>query len=220
MFCVSDATKKFGNVAKIGSLIFCVSVLSGCGLKSMTDFNPDPYAGQAPVTTGSISKPSQRPEAMRSVYVQPGDTVNSLAGAHNSTPSLIISANNLQAPYGLKVGQKLLIPGKRDVPTPNIAAAPQPIPAPDPITTASIPTSRTASNRAQDDGLRRVDLPSPPTTSSRNKDDIYYFHKVKQGDSLEAIAEKHKVDAAKLAKLNDVKVGEALRPGTIIRVPI
>ncbi|MGI9370893.1 MAG: LysM peptidoglycan-binding domain-containing protein [Hyphomicrobiales bacterium] len=190
----------------------------------MTDFNPDPYAGQGSITTGSISKPSQnqqRPQAMRSIYVQSGDTVNSLARTHNSTPSLIISANNLQAPYGLKLGQRLLVPGKRDVPTPHVATAPQPAPAPGALTTASIPKSRSATYRAQDDGLRRVDLPPPPSVgSSKNKDDIYYFHKVTQGDSLEAIAQKHKVDVNKLAKLNGVILGEALRPGSILRVPI
>ncbi len=42
--------------------------------------------------------------------VQPGDTLHGIATSLNSTPALIVAANNLSDPDAILVGQKLLIP--------------------------------------------------------------------------------------------------------------
>ncbi|WP_428408261.1 LysM peptidoglycan-binding domain-containing protein [Hyphococcus sp.] len=56
--------------------------------------------------------------------VQSGDTLSSIARRHNTTVQAMAQANNLKAPYPLRIGDTLTLPGQ---PEPvRIAAAPQP----------------------------------------------------------------------------------------------
>ena len=118
MFCVNSACRGLGYFAKTGSIILSVSFLGGCGMNSLNLFDPGPNpAGDAQITTGSIT-PSRRPSAMRAVYVQPGDTLHTVAQENNSTPSQIVTANGLKPPYNLNIGQKLLVPGRNPASNP------------------------------------------------------------------------------------------------------
>ena len=45
------------------------------------------------------------------VMVSPGDTLYSLSRAHNVDVKQLIAANNIEAPYNIKVGQTLRLPG-------------------------------------------------------------------------------------------------------------
>lgn len=49
--------------------------------------------------------------AGRAVSVRAGDTLYGLARQHGTTPQALAAANNLQAPYTLRLGQSLTLPG-------------------------------------------------------------------------------------------------------------
>ncbi len=66
-------------------------------------------AAAAPART-AYTAPS-RPSASGTVQVQPGQTMYSIARANNLTVGQLASANNIPAPYTLKVGQRLTVPG-------------------------------------------------------------------------------------------------------------
>lgn len=55
------------------------------------------------------------------VMVNPGDTLYSLSRAHNVDVKQLIAANDIEAPYNIKVGQRLRLPG--DPATPRVTPA-------------------------------------------------------------------------------------------------
>ncbi|MGI9481532.1 MAG: LysM peptidoglycan-binding domain-containing protein [Hyphomicrobiales bacterium] len=265
MFCVKFEHGTLRKSAKAGVLVLSISILGGCGMNSVNLFDPGPPQKDTQLTTGSISPATPRP-AMRSVYVAPGDTVNTIARAHDSTPSLVISANNLKPPYELNIGDRVLVPPRKtgSIHTParstpvqrryvtvkqgdtlySIArsngvrledlAVLNRIPPPYNVTTGQalkLPSSgglATGSITKQPEPvktepkpLRSVSLPPPPEqSSSSRRDQIYYFHKVVQGDTLPAIATQYKIDIAKLARLNQIGENAPLRTGQIVKVPM
>ncbi|TCT12400.1 murein DD-endopeptidase MepM/ murein hydrolase activator NlpD [Tepidamorphus gemmatus] len=84
-------------------------------------------AGPTPASVAaSAGAPVQtRPAASGGTHtVTSGETVYSLGRKYNVRPGDIIAANNLQPPYGLKIGQTVRIPGATTVAS---AAAAQPV---------------------------------------------------------------------------------------------
>jgi murein DD-endopeptidase MepM/ murein hydrolase activator NlpD len=78
------------------------------------------YASRRPVTgrparliisQAQQPAPAPPPVAAQTIIVRPGDTVYSLARNHGIDRKEIIAANHLQAPYMLKAGQRLRLPG-------------------------------------------------------------------------------------------------------------
>lgn len=67
----------------------------------------------------------------------------------------------------------------------------------------------TANDNDQDDEL---EIAAAPRTSSN-----VHFHKVKKGDTLQAIARKHHTTIAKLCELNHIGKNIRLRPGQILK---
>ena len=67
----------------------------------------------------------------------------------------------------------------------------------------------TANDNDQDDEL---EIAAAPRTSSN-----VHFHKVKKGDTLQAIARKHHTTIAKLCQLNHIGKNIRLRPGQILK---
>jgi LysM repeat protein len=67
----------------------------------------------------------------------------------------------------------------------------------------------TANDNDQDDEL---EIAAVPRTSSN-----VHFHKVKKGDTLQAIARKHHTTVDKLCKLNRIGKTIRLRPGQILK---
>jgi murein DD-endopeptidase MepM/ murein hydrolase activator NlpD len=67
----------------------------------------------------------------------------------------------------------------------------------------------TAGDNDQDDEL---EIATAPRTSSN-----VHFHKVKKGDTLQAIARKHHTTIAKLCELNHIGKNIRLRPGQILK---
>jgi murein DD-endopeptidase MepM/ murein hydrolase activator NlpD len=93
-------------VAACGALALLVA---GCAI-------PERYLDRS----GAAGGPGAATATARSVTVQQGDTVNAIARRLGVSPQALIEANRLQAPYTLRVGQALNIPG---APT-ELAAAP------------------------------------------------------------------------------------------------
>lgn len=96
-----------------------------------------PDQAQAAVQVASVgpvsaprmaSTPAARTVAGGAVHtVTPGETVYSLGRLYGVSPNAIIATNNLQAPYGIRIGQKISIPGAttaKAAPAPAVAAAP------------------------------------------------------------------------------------------------
>lgn len=85
-----------------------VSVILGATALSLAACSS--RSGPAPVISGKSSTNSMAPMG-NTITVSAGDTVYSLAYKHNLSTRELIQANNLQAPYPLKAGQILVLPG-------------------------------------------------------------------------------------------------------------
>jgi murein DD-endopeptidase MepM/ murein hydrolase activator NlpD len=148
-------------------------------------------AGPVPASTAKVATTSAaKPAATGGVHtVTPGETVYSLGRRYGVRPNDIIASNNLQEPYGLRIGQKVRIPGgavASAAPAPKTqtaTAAPKPAPqqqasvapapktgiettkldAPEPQKTAYAPQSA-----PEADAGTRVGVPEPAALSAGN----------------------------------------------------
>lgn len=152
--------------------------------------------------TGSIAP--ARPSAPRYqnstllVTVVPGDTLYSISKRYGTTVQELGRLNRIPPPYALRLGQRLTVPG-RAVPAQIVQRH-----AAQPIRTAAAP----------------VQQARPTTGKSRNRDYIYYFHKVKPGETLPGIAQQYRIEIATLATFNQLQQTARLRTGQVIRVPM
>lgn len=152
--------------------------------------------------TGSIA-PAQ-PAAPRYqtstllVTVGPGDTLYSISKRYGTTVQELGRLNRIPPPYALRLGQRITVPGR--------VAPAQTLPrqAARPVRTAAAPPAQ---------------IP-PAAGQSRNRDYIYYFHKVKPGETLPNIAQQYRIEVATLAAFNQLQQTARLRTGQVIRVPM
>ncbi len=152
--------------------------------------------------TGSIAP--ARPAAPRYqnstllVTVVPGDTLYSISKRYGTTVQELGRLNRIPPPYALRLGQRLTVPGRA---TPAQVVQRR---TAQPIRTAAAP----------------VQQARPVTGKSRNRDYIYYFHKVKPGETLQNIAQQYRIGVATLATFNQLQQSARLRTGQVIRVPM
>ncbi|MCP5082789.1 MAG: LysM peptidoglycan-binding domain-containing protein [Alphaproteobacteria bacterium] len=157
--------------------------------------------------TGSIAP--ARPAAPRYqtstllVTVAPGDTLFSISKRYGTTVAEVARLNRIPPPYALRLGQRLTVPG-RAVPAQTIPRQAIPRQAVQPVRTAAAPARQAR----------------PATGKSRNGDYIYYFHKVKPGETLPGIAQQYRIGVATLATFNQLQQSARLRTGQVIRVPM
>lgn len=110
-------------------------------------------AGPTPasVATGTPAPTQAQAAAAGGAHkVTSGETVYSLGRKYNVRPGDIIAANNLQAPYGLKIGQTVRIPGASTVAS-----------APAPQTTASVAQPVASEPRAIDPAIASAPAAPP-----------------------------------------------------------
>ena len=156
-----------------------------------------PSARADHIRTGSIAP--ARPAAPRYqtstviVTVQPGDTLYSISKRYGTSVQELGRLNRIQPPYALRLGQRLTVPGHIGPPRAQARPAPR---------------------------LAAAPQPRPAASTGRNRDYIYYFHKVKPGETLPSIALQYRVEAATLAAFNQLQQSARLRPGQVIRVPM
>jgi murein DD-endopeptidase MepM/ murein hydrolase activator NlpD len=100
------------------------------------------------------------PDAVATYVVRNKDTVDGIAHRYGVSSHTIIERNRLQAPYSIRPGQTLLVPGAKYV-------------APEmPVQTASTTATATATANpgGPPGGVRRESLPPPPGASEAPKD--------------------------------------------------
>ena len=108
------------------------------GAPGVAATGPGPaIAGRAPAVAGSLPATAM-PRETRQVTVQRGQSVGSLAGEYHVSKQAIIAANHLEAPYKIKIGTRVTIPGAAAAPVQQAmvsssgAATPDVIPLDDP----------------------------------------------------------------------------------------
>lgn len=161
--------------------------------------SPSPAQGAGPAAT-IPAKPGE------TIEVQAGDTLYGISKRYRVSISELMTLNNLQSP-ALKPGQKLTLPaGKRAVATRGSGAS-QPTtalnPASAPPIASSTPTRGT----------------SGPAASAAAPVDWTGTYTMAPGDSLYAVARRHKVKTAELQSANGITDPTKIRPGTVIKVP-
>lgn len=93
----------FNRFACLALMLFLV----GCGWVEIDGGRPG-LANQRP--SGGVEASDTAFRGASAVKVGRGDTVYALSRRHGVSPRLIIEANNLQAPYHLEIGQRIVLP--------------------------------------------------------------------------------------------------------------
>lgn len=167
-------------------------------VRAMAVTKSPPPATAAPVTatvqTAAVTRGEQ-------IEVQPGDTLYGLSRKHNVLIVDLMAANDMKSP-NLKPGQKLFLPaasGGRAVPQvkPERVAAVRPSPAAAPPAVTAAP---------------EVPATTPPA-------DTGLTYTVKPGDSLYAIAARHKVKLLDLQRVNEITDVRKVKPGMVLKLP-
>ncbi len=152
--------------------------------------------------TGSIAPaqpaPSRYQNSTLLVTVVPGDTLYSISKRYGTTVQELGRLNRIPPPYAVRLGQRITVPGRA---TPAQVVQRR---SAQPIRTAAAP----------------IQQARPVTGKSRNRDYIYYFHKVKPGETLPNIAQQYRIEVATLAAFNQLQQTARLRTGQVIRVPM
>jgi LysM repeat protein len=134
----------------------------------------EPVADVTPATTYTVAK---------------GDSMSSIAHHNHLTKAELAAANNLRPEAMLKLGQKLIIPGKAPNGGGPVAAAP-----------VARPAAPEAAPAAKG--------PAEPVK-----------HTVKPGETLGAIARKYQVKMGDIATANNISDPAKIRPGMELIIP-
>ena len=98
----SDSVRFLRTILTVGALL----TLAACGGLEWPSSSGGPTAINRPGSSDVFINAS-------AVTVGRGDTVYSIARRHKLSPRAIIDANRLRPPYGLKIGQRLVLPQGR-----------------------------------------------------------------------------------------------------------
>ena len=166
----------------------------------------------AAATTRAPAKPGEI------IEVQQGDTLYGISKRYRVAISELMALNNLQNP-NIRPGQKLTVPGGKlavaQRPT-AAAAAEQPAPAPvkpqKAARVAPVPAVAPAP-------VAVAPAPAAAPTVAAAPAEWAGSYTVAQGDTLTAIARKHKIKAADLQSANNITDPTKVRPGVVLKVP-
>jgi murein DD-endopeptidase MepM/ murein hydrolase activator NlpD len=181
------------------------------------------------------------------IEVRPGDTLYGLSKTHRVPISELMRINNLSGPQ-LTIGQQLMLPANRRHRVASLPSArapayeppPAPTPAyepptayvPPPAYVPPTPARSAAPTRAPEPVLPHhrdtgpivpplVEAPPPPAAPVANEDTSGWTgtYTVERGDSLYAIARKHRINFQELARINEITNPRKVMPGTVLKVP-
>jgi LysM repeat protein len=157
--------------------------------------NPDYImAGQELVLEESATDPVYDESAYQ---VRPGDSLSSIAAAHNVSLASLIAINDIENPNLIYIGQMLTIPsGSKDI----APAAPIETDVTDDADTSEIVT---------DSGDQQV----------ADDDDVRSLHLVRRGETLSSIAARYDVSVDALASFNGIADPNVLSAGTLLKIP-
>lgn len=137
------------------------------------------------------------------IEVQQGDTLYGIGKRHKVLISDLMAVNELKNP-NLKPGQKLFLPS---------GAAVRATPQIKPERTAAVAPVKPAP-------VSDAPAPSPPAvTAAPQAATTADTYTVKPGDSLYAIAAKHKIKVADLQRANGITDAGKVKPGTVLKLP-
>ena len=176
----------------------------------------------APKPAAPRAEPVKVPEGGLVYEVKAGDSLGKIAKAHGVKIAALREANQLKGDM-IRVGQKLAIPGASSAPA---AAAPAEPPAPAAPAAPKVPVAAPVEppKPLSTDLTNPPPPPPPPVTSpspgapATSAKPLRY--PVSQGETLEQIAKAFLLDAAELAKFNDMPVNAPLKAGDIINIPV
>ena len=131
------------------------------------------------------------------IEVQQGDTLYAIGKRHNVMIADLMAVNELKSP-SLKPGQKLYLPAAGGRATPQVrperTAAVKPVAVAAPVAAAQ---------------------PAPHVQAAAGSE----TYTVRQGDSLYAIAAKHKIKVLDLQRANEITDARKVKPGMVLKVP-
>ncbi len=213
------------SLAAVSSFVLATLAAAGAGAQAQTvpvTFGTDPgaahprYAQNISYTSKSAPQALQfgaaatasSAAAARTVTIAPGDTVYGIGRRYGVHPSEIIAANRLSAPYELKIGQTLTLPGAPagEGASPAIAApAPEAapalaIPAPQAVPVAATPT-RPLPSDTKSQLVERIEPIDQPADKRDRVDAVYT---VRPGDTLFSLARKFGISVGELAEANGI----------------
>lgn len=162
-------------------------------------------------------RPQRRPAEKRTYVVRAGDTLSSIARAHDLEMGTLAKANGIRSPYTLSIGQRLVLPG--DGGATRIVYTVKSGNSLDEV-------AELFSVRDEDildwNGLRSRKLKSgQKLTIFPSRDYETRTYKVRRGDSLAAIARRFGVTIDHLLTVNGLSSKKVLRPGQrlVVYVP-
>jgi murein DD-endopeptidase MepM/ murein hydrolase activator NlpD len=142
-------------------------------------YGTDPgYASEAPQRLSFAGEDAPEPVGEIEHTVRPGETVYALGRIYDVKPGAIIEKNGLRAPYGLSIGQLVLIPAQPERPLQ--------------------PRARTVSAPQRLGAVPRTAQPRMAYAQDSS-------HIVRQGDTLYNISKRYGVTVDELARANNIR---------------
>jgi LysM repeat protein len=149
----------------------------------------------SPAAATVVSEPVADVTPTTTYTVVSGDNLSKIAKKTHTTTAELAAANNLKVNATLRIGQKLLIPGKPAAPS---AAASTNPPG------AIAPAAKSSSSE-----------PAAPRAASES-----VKHVVKSGETLGAIAHRYEVKVADIAVANNISDPAKIKPGQELIIPL
>ena len=243
---VAAQTKQQTVIVQPGETLYRIALRYGVTVDAIVRANNlvDPsyiYAGQtliipngAAPTPAAVAATSQPLYAVNYI-VQPGDTLNHIAGHYGVTEASIIAANGLIDANHIEVGQAILVPGVSSAgsgpavapvvptilvtPAPNGYVQPTKVPTAAPLITAS-PASTAAPiiTLAPDVGAPSTVAPVTPVAAAPAAQ-IVSTYTVKAGEDLAAIARRFGLSWTELAAANNIADPNLIYAGMVLKIP-
>ncbi|MDI6775522.1 MAG: LysM peptidoglycan-binding domain-containing protein [Verrucomicrobiota bacterium] len=209
------------HVAAIGSAV----LIQGCG----TPEEPKMPSTTTPAPVTKSREPVARPpgafkEPTTTYVVVSSDTLSGIARRLNVAVAEIVVLNNITNPNRLKVGQKLLIPGKicagaaQPAPRPKQAPATPPSAAKiEPVAPApALDPAPAAVVSAEEWPITKAPKPFPPVKSRVRT----LNYTVQPGETLRTIAMNRALSVSRLREINDIPEGVEVKAGQVVRIPL
>lgn len=191
---VAAATRAGGGSTEVASLPAVGDRAAGPSRAMAVTRQPMPADTAAPA---AVAAAPAAPARGQTIEVRPGDTLYAIGKRHNVLISDLMAANDLRSP-NLKPGQRLYLPA---------AAGARPVPQvrPDRQAIAKAPLPATSAPLA--------DASAAPAAAPGQT------YTVKPGDSLYAIAARHKIKVLDLQRANNITDARKVKPGAVLVLP-
>lgn len=157
--------------------------------------------GRKAVEGKTGSKATEKITVATNAYkFESGDTLSSVARAHNTTVSQLMALNDLDDAGKIRAGQVVRVPGRA---------------APEPVRSVAQNTRSVVQERGSTGSLGKSASPGGNSASKAVKQVTYT---VQPGDTLWGIARKHNLSTAELLEMNSRDGKSVLRPGARLLV--